>query len=54
MLALTAELSQSLDQAAALILHSKHVVALAGAGLSVESGYSLTLPLTLVYQEFRP
>jgi len=38
MLELTAELSQSLDQAASLILRSKHVVALAGAGLSVESG----------------
>ena len=38
MLELTAELSRSLDEAAALILRSKHVVALAGAGLSVESG----------------
>jgi len=38
MLELTAELSQLLDQAAALIRRSKHVVALAGAGLSVESG----------------
>ncbi len=35
---LTAELSQLLDEAAALILRSRHVVALAGAGLSVESG----------------
>ena len=38
MLKLTQELSDSLDQAAALIRLSKHVVALAGAGLSVESG----------------
>ena len=38
MLKLTEELSDSLDQAAALIRLSKHVVALAGAGLSVESG----------------
>ena len=38
MLELTAELTRSLDQAAALMLRAKHVVALAGAGLSVESG----------------
>ena len=38
MLKLTAELSDALDQAANLILRSKHVVVLAGAGLSVESG----------------
>jgi NAD-dependent deacetylase len=38
MLELTAELSRSLDQAAEFILRAKHVVALAGAGLSVESG----------------
>lgn len=38
MLNLTAELSNALDLAAELILRSKHVVALAGAGLSVESG----------------
>ena len=38
MLNLTAELSNALDLAAELILGSKHVVALAGAGLSVESG----------------
>ncbi|MCH7735994.1 MAG: hypothetical protein IH872_01190 [Chloroflexi bacterium] len=38
MFELTPELARSLDEAAALILRSKHVVALAGAGLSVESG----------------
>jgi len=38
MLELTARLSACLDDAAAVILRSKHVVALAGAGLSVESG----------------
>ena len=38
MLELTDELSRSLDEAATLILRSNHVVALAGAGLSVESG----------------
>ena len=38
MLELTAELSQSLGEAAAAILRSSHLVALAGAGLSVESG----------------
>ena len=38
MLELTDELSLLLDQAAAVVLRSKHVVALAGAGLSVESG----------------
>ena len=38
MLELTAGLSRSLDEAAAVILRSNHVVALAGAGLSVESG----------------
>ena len=41
MLELTAQLSASLDDAAAVILLSKHVVALAGAGLSVERGISL-------------
>ena len=35
---LPAELSLSLDEAAASILRANHVVALAGAGLSVESG----------------
>jgi len=33
-----ADLSRSLDEAAALILSSSYVVVLAGAGLSVESG----------------
>ena len=35
---LSSELSLSLDEAAASILRANHVVALAGAGLSVESG----------------
>ena len=38
MLELNPELSRSLDEAAAVILRAKQVVALAGAGLSVESG----------------
>ncbi|MBC8280224.1 MAG: hypothetical protein H8E48_05510 [Chloroflexi bacterium] len=38
MLDITAAFSESLDQAAALILRAKHVVVTAGAGLSVESG----------------
>ena len=38
MLNLTPEFSKSLDQAAYLVSHSEHVVMLAGAGLSVESG----------------
>ena len=38
MLDLTEELSEMLDRAAAMVLRSNHVVALAGAGLSVESG----------------
>ena len=37
MLELTAELSRSLGEAAAVILRSSHLVVLAGAGLSVES-----------------
>ena len=38
MLDLTEELSEMLDRAAAMVVRSNHVVALAGAGLSVESG----------------
>lgn len=38
MMNLTPEFSESLDRAAGLILQSKHVVMMAGAGLSVESG----------------
>ena len=38
MMNLTPEFSASLDRAAGLILQSKHVVMMAGAGLSVESG----------------
>ena len=63
MLELTAELSRSLDEAVALILRSEHVVVLAGAGLSVESGIppfrgpgglwtKYGEPTNLSYQEF--
>ena len=35
---ITAELREKLEQAARILLSSKHLVALVGAGLSVESG----------------
>ncbi len=41
MVELNDEIQGELERAAGAILSSGHLVALAGAGLSVESGYSL-------------
>ncbi|MDA0263928.1 MAG: hypothetical protein O3A93_06105 [Chloroflexi bacterium] len=63
MVDISPQLSDSIGQAAALLLRSKHAVALAGAGLSVESGIppfrgpgglwtKYGEPTNLSYQEF--